>query len=144
MDDDKRKEFIKAIRANRPADFIADEYWNMTKEELKEILLSVLYVGYDMCTPDITEETYMKRIEAILVEERDFVDMDRRIQDLTDDELIDLRSQIILNSCFLSDYENNLDIPRVDAANFFDGWFESEDFDDTDENLLKYFHSIEW
>lgn len=144
MDNEKRKEFIQAIRDNEPIDFIADEYMNMTKEELKEILLSALYVGYDMCTPTITEKVYMKRLEDILVEERDFVDMGRRIQDLTDEELINLRSQIVLNSCFFSDYENNLNVPREDVAAFFEGWFESEEFENTHENLLKYFHSIEW
>lgn len=46
------------------------------------------------------------------------------ISDLTDDELIQLRSEISLNSLYLSDYKNSFGIDPEDAKNFFDGFYE--------------------
>ena len=37
---------MKAIEDNELYDFIAENYWKMEKEELKDILLEALWTGY--------------------------------------------------------------------------------------------------
>lgn len=39
-------------------------------------------------------------------------------------QLWDLRKDIILNSIYIADYENSLDIDPDDVYNFFNGWLE--------------------
>ena len=46
------------------------------------------------------------------------------ISDLTDDELIQLRSEISLNSIYLSDYKNSFGIDPEDAMDFFNGFYD--------------------
>ena len=38
-----KDEVMKAIQENRLYDFIANHYWEMSKEELKDILLEVIW-----------------------------------------------------------------------------------------------------
>ena len=52
-----------AVSDNRIFDYIANHYYEMSKEELKEVLLAVLAVGYDLTyNLDESEEEYMTRI----------------------------------------------------------------------------------
>ena len=44
------------------------------------------------------------------------------IKECTVEEAIKLRKQIVLNSLYLNDYENDLGIDRLHAASFFDGF----------------------
>ena len=46
------------------------------------------------------------------------------IKDLTTTQLWDLRKEIVLNSVFLSDYDNSLGIEPQEVCNFFDSWLE--------------------
>lgn len=47
-----------------------------------------------------------------------------RFQDLNKDQLWDLRAQIVLNSIFISDYENTFEFDPDDICRFFDGYLE--------------------
>lgn len=46
------------------------------------------------------------------------------IKDLTKEQLWVLRQQIVLNSLFTNDYNNNMDIDPKECATFFDGYVE--------------------
>ena len=65
----------KALRENRLYDFIANEYGNMSKWELKEVLLAVLGICYDKCCGEEDEQAFMKTIENEL-HNRSFFDED--------------------------------------------------------------------
>lgn len=83
-------------------------------------------------------------------------------------DLWKLRKEIVLNSLYLSDYENSFDIPIEDCCNFFEGYFEelcyilqdeigeeeynnlnSDEFYkrvfalDNEDNLYNYYYGIE-
>ena len=45
---------------------------------------------------------------------------------LTKDQLKQLRGEIVLNSVYLSDYENSLGIKRDCVYDFFDAWLDYE------------------
>lgn len=45
-----------------------------------------------------------------------------KIYELTRSQLQELRSEIVLNSLFLKDYENSLGIEPKEAYSFFDGY----------------------
>ena len=47
-----------------------------------------------------------------------------RFQDLNKDQLWDLRTQIVLNSIFISDYEHTFEFDPDDICGFFDGYLE--------------------
>lgn len=69
------KELVKATAAGSLYDFIAEHYYEMSKHELKEVLLAVLGVGLDQCgvgaNRDIEEEAYAELLVNEL-ESRDF------------------------------------------------------------------------
>lgn len=93
-----------------------------------------------------------------------------KIKDLNTTQLITLRKQIVLNSLYYSDYENDFDIDPHEVCDFFDGYLEECEYipdengnmlcdsglhgDDyynalwtianDNTNLIDYFHSIEW
>ena len=46
----------------------------------------------------------------------------KRLEDYTIDELWDLRNQIVVNSVFLHDYENNNGIDEQSLYEFFNGY----------------------
>ena len=86
-------------------------------------------------------------------------DGNMKIEQLEDEQLLELRRQICLNSIYLSDYENDLGVDRQEAYDFFDGYtsyleelmaesdpgFDDSMFDerlgeyDTELNLLEWF-----
>lgn len=90
----------------------------------------------------------------------------RDIKTLTNEEVLMLRREIVLNSLFTADYHNSLEIAPVEASCFFDGFLDScaEDYKerhghgvvniddyheflaeyDTPEQLLEYFNNKEW
>lgn len=43
---------------------------------------------------------------------------------LSKKDLWKLRSEIVLNSLYIADYENSFDIPAEDVCDFFDGYVE--------------------
>ena len=43
---------------------------------------------------------------------------------LSKEDLKKLRSEIVLNSLYIADYENSFDIPAKDVCDFFDGYVE--------------------
>lgn len=86
----------------------------------------------------------------------------KHITDLTDQEMVQLRGEIVLNSLYYDDYENSLGVPAVEAYHWFDSYmnevyeaavedgvtdeqfgkdfFSMMDKYDTDEFLLASFH----
>lgn len=46
----------------------------------------------------------------------------KHITDLTDQEMVQLREEIVLNSQHYDDYENSLGVPAVEAFHWFDGY----------------------
>ena len=77
----------------------------------------------------------------------------KHINELSWIEVLDLRKQICLNSCFLRDYENNLEVDPREVLSFFDSYLEylvelaGDDVDfsdliqgwDTNDNLRDYY-----
>lgn len=50
-----KEEIMKAIQKNELYDFIANNYWNMSKEELKDVCLELIWTFMD--GPHLEEET---------------------------------------------------------------------------------------
>ena len=93
-----------------------------------------------------------------------------KLKDLTNEQLIKLRKEIVLNSLFISDYENSFGIDPHNVCDFFDSYLEECEYipnengdllcdleltgDDyynalfnianNNDNLIDYFNSIEW
>lgn len=88
-----------------------------------------------------------------------------KLKDLTDEELIQLRRDVILGSVYIKHYINALDVDPKEAADFFTGYeedmFEQAAHDpnfsgdpkdiydvrceyDNDKNLIRYFHSVDF
>lgn len=86
-----------------------------------------------------------------------------QIKDLTKEQLWQLRQEIVLNSLFISDYENSLGIDAKECNTFFEGYVEylwelaTSELDytgndimwvfeklDNKDNLADYALSIEW
>ena len=84
-----------------------------------------------------------------------------RFQDLNKDQLWELRGEIVLNSLYVSDYENSFEFDADSMANFFDGYVEHllaiaeaegradrpfmdiiEEYDNPD-NLLDYYWGLD-
>lgn len=47
---------------------------------------------------------------------------EKHIDDLTDEELIELRKEIVLNSIFIYDFENHFGIDPYEVHDFFEGY----------------------
>lgn len=65
-----KEELIQALKEGTLFDFIANNYHNASKWELKEIILAILSVLYDNYKGDY--EDIQKQALTILKEERDF------------------------------------------------------------------------
>ena len=52
------------------------------------------------------------------------VNMTKQIKDLGPIQLWRLRKDIVLNSLYLTDYENRYGVDPQEVYNFFDGWLE--------------------
>lgn len=68
------------------------------------------------------------------------------IWDLSHDELCELRGQVRLGSCYLSDYDNRFGIDREQVYDFCEGFGESigwSDTEDTPENFADYCEGVE-
>lgn len=59
---DIEKEVVQAANKNRLYDFIAERYGDLSKYQLKEVILAILGVGYDNCYGESDEEAYMELI----------------------------------------------------------------------------------
>lgn len=51
-----KDEVMKAIEENRLYDFIANNYWKMSKEELKDVILELAWVCGDIETNDANRQ----------------------------------------------------------------------------------------
>ena len=71
----ERSKLRKALKENRLWDFLANEYWNCSKDELKEIILALLGVMYDNCTDETDINVMLDLIDREL-EEREFFEED--------------------------------------------------------------------
>lgn len=71
MESYSQKGLVQATNKNRLYDYIANHYNDMSKYELKEVLLAVLGVGYDQCHGEADEKAYMELITNELAS-RDF------------------------------------------------------------------------
>lgn len=59
---------VKATNEGFLFDYVAQWYYQMSKHEIKEVLLAVLGVGYDSCKGDEDEEAYAQKIVDELAE----------------------------------------------------------------------------
>lgn len=57
-----------AVESNRLYDFVANDYYRLTKEELKEVLLGVLGVVYDNCKSEDDEVAFNNLLDTELKE----------------------------------------------------------------------------
>lgn len=71
MESYSQKGLVRATNKNRLYDYIAEHYYEMSKDDLKEVLLAVLGVGYDQCHGEADEKAYMELITNELAS-RDF------------------------------------------------------------------------
>lgn len=59
---DIEKQLVQAANKNRLYDFIADRYGDLSKYQLKEVILAILGVCYDKCYGDEDEGVLMQLI----------------------------------------------------------------------------------
>ena len=57
-----KDEIMKAIEENKLYDFIANNYWNMTKEELKDVILELAWVCGDIETNDASRQELLANL----------------------------------------------------------------------------------
>lgn len=48
----------------------------------------------------------------------------KKFEEFTKEDLVNLRSQVVLNSVFTADYANNMGISDKSAGSFFDGYYD--------------------
>jgi hypothetical protein len=60
-----KDEVMKAIEKNELYDYVANNYWNMSKEELKDILLEAIWVG---CSNAPRDEDFNRELASNLSE----------------------------------------------------------------------------
>ena len=78
MDKDTMNSLKAAIRENKAYDWIANNYYKLSKEDLKDVALEIIYMYYDITMTEPTSEGQEQCIESL--EER----FDMRVED--DDE----------------------------------------------------------
>lgn len=73
-----------------------------------------------------------------------------KMKDLTIEQLAQLRKDIVLNSIYVSDYENRFDIDKHIVCDFFDGFMsyceelEKEEFgEDSDMSMKDFFEKYD-
>lgn len=78
MDKELMNSLKAAIRENKAYDWIANNYYRLSKGDLKDVALEIIYMYYDITMTEPTSEEQEKCIESL--EER----FDMRVED--DDE----------------------------------------------------------
>lgn len=66
MENYSERDLKLAVADNRIYDYIAEHYWEMPRDDLKEVLLAVLGVCYDKCYSDADERRLMEDINGEL------------------------------------------------------------------------------
>ena len=57
-----KDEIMKAIEENRLYDFIANNYWRMSKDELKDVILELAWVCSDINTNEETKQQLLTNL----------------------------------------------------------------------------------
>lgn len=76
----------------------------------------------------------------------EYLEVYNDIWDLTHDELMELRGEVTLGSCYLADYDNSFGIDRGQVCDYCDGFGQSIGWDedeDTPENFADYCEGVE-
>lgn len=76
----------------------------------------------------------------------EYIEVYNTIYDLEHDELMQLRKQVTLGSCYLADYNNSFGIDNQQVCDFCEGFGEEigwSDEQDTPENFALYCEGIE-
>lgn len=100
------------------------------------------------CKPDAWRASVNVRNEKGEVYEVgcDNLEVYNTIWDLTHDELMQLRGQVVLGSCYLSDYDNKFGIDPNQVYTFCEGYGEEigwDDEQDTPEAFADYCEGVE-
>lgn len=145
--EEKAKDMLQEIWDNCPCDdtYIAcverenDLYYDhiiMQKDIYDEVYWKMLVMGdfcplYDRLLKDYEED----ELEEWREEE------DLSVFDLTNEQLQQLRSEIVVGSIYLSDYENSFYINEdevCDTLESYDIWCKENDIEDNAENFAEY------
>lgn len=62
MESYSQKGLVQATEKGQLYDYIAEHYYEMSRDDLKEVLLAVLGVGYDNCRGEADEKEYARLI----------------------------------------------------------------------------------
>lgn len=145
--EEKAEELLQEIWDDYPCDdtYIAcvekeaDLYYDhliMQKDIYNEVYWKKLVIGaycplYDRLLEDVEED----ELEEWRKEE------DVSLSDLTTEQLRQLRSEIVVGSMYLSDYENSFYINELDVCNIsdsYDIWCDENGVEDNAENFADY------
>ena len=98
---------------------------------------------------DMDIELLIEVYNWIMDYEDELFEIPKKFEDLTIEELWDLRTQIVLNSHFIADYYNSYNFNEQDVCTFFNGYYEylfekceDNNVETTHENAMKYDNKI--
>ena len=69
MESYSQKGLVQATEKGQLYDYIAEHYYEMSKDDLKEVLLAVLGVGYDQCGVGANRDEEEAAYHQLIVEE---------------------------------------------------------------------------
>lgn len=92
------------------------------------------------------------------IKEKEEIDSIKTMANLTDEEILKLRKDVVLFSMYVKDYRNNIGIDPHEVCDFFFGYedyiydmmredgkdYSELDKYDTDDNIIEFYHSIEY
>lgn len=140
------KELLEEIWPNSPCDdtYIACvekefdmqfDHLIMQKDIFNEVYWKMLVVNYIPLYDRLLEDDEEEWLQE-LREEKEY-----SINDLSYDELIRLRGEVAIGSCFLADYENSwfIDTNEVsDACDSYEEWCVENELEDTPNNFAYF------
>lgn len=145
--EEKAKDMLQEMWDNYPCD---DTYVACVEKEAD------LYCDHLIMQKDVYNEVYWKKLvmgtycplhDRLLEDyEEDELEEWRKekdisLSDLTNEQLQQLRSEIVVGSMYLSDYENSFHINEnevYDISESYDIWCEENDVEDNAENFADY------
>lgn len=140
------KELLDEIWPNSPCDdtYVACvekefdmqfDHLIMQKDIFNEVYWKMLVVNYIPLYNRLLEDDEEKWLQE-LREEKEY-----NINDLSYNELIQLRGEVVVGSCFLADYENSwfIDTNEVcDACDSYEEWRVENELEDTPDNFAYF------
>lgn len=124
--------------------FNADKYATLTDEE-KDLIADV--ANEEGINKDTLEKIVIEKLKERLEAYNDEIDSCKTLDNLSKDELKELRSDITIGSYFTVDYNNRFGLDPTDILGLSDGYTEYIDeanLEDTPENFAAYVQENEY